>query len=346
MSFSQRFGAQSRRALLLELWAAVAVLGYFDFLTTWELSLFVFYAVPIFAAAWYLDRTTALAMAGACGVAWGVSNAGDHPYLSSLAFGWAALNRTIYFFFVAVGGSALAAQTESIRTRLESLERNAHLESELVRASEREQRRIGQDLHDGLCQTLAAIGFAVTSLREDLDGHAPQESKAAEGISRMVREAISEARGMARGIFPVQMNEVGLSAALAELVETTRRLRRIEVVFESRGEVQIADAEVGMHLYRIAQEALNNAVTHAQASRIAIACNRDQDALRLTVSDDGTGLPPGKSTGRGMGLNTMNYRASTIGATLDFHRDPAGGTVVSCVLPAAMITHSRHATRS
>jgi signal transduction histidine kinase len=333
MSFLQRFGAQPRWILLFELWGMLLLLGVADVLTRWELSLFVFYAVPIFAAAWYVNRNTALGLAVGGAVVWFWANSHDHPYASDLAYVWAAFNRLIYFLFVAIGGVALAAQNEALRLRLEALERAAHLERELIRVSEHEQRRIGQDLHDGHCQTLAAIGFAAASLTEDLEGCARTEAVAAAEISRMIKEAISEARGLARGLFPVQMNEAGLPVALDELVTTMQRLRHIPVTFEVRGDIRVVDPRVGMHLYRIAQEALNNAVTHANATQVTLSLSQDDEELRLTVRDDGVGFSTDPIVGQGLGMNTMKYRASEIGGSLDIYCDSTRGAVVSCSLP-------------
>lgn len=336
MSLSQKYGSQPRWLILAELWTLTALLGWIDQATGWELSLFVFYGVPIFAAAWYVDRNSAFLLALAGSAVWWWANVDQHPYASDLAYLWAAASRLAYFVFVAIGAAALSAQNGMLRSRLQALERAAHLERELVRVSENEQRRIGQDLHDGLCQTLAAIGFAVASLREDLSDGGPAPAKvapAADAISGMVRSAIAEARGMARGIFPVQMNEVGLPVALHELAESTGQLKQMPVVFESHGDVRVSDPEIGMHLYRIAQEALSNALTHAGATRIAISLRLDEDELRLMVSDDGAGFAPNRPESRGMGLGTMKYRASIIGANLDVHSESAGGTIVSCVLP-------------
>lgn len=333
MTFQQRFGSQPRWLLLVELYVVIVVLGLIDYQTTWELSLFVFYAIPIFAAAWYVDQRQGLLLATVGAVLWWLANSDDHPYASSFAYLWAAISRWIYFLFVAIGAGALAARTEALQARLAALERAAQLEQELVRASEREQRRIGQDLHDGHCQTLAAIGYAANSLQEDLEAKASADAPIAAEIARMVRNAISDVRALARGIFPVQMNAGGLAVALDELAAGATRLRQIPVLFQTQGDVALNDPPVAMHLYRIAQEALNNATTHAKPTRIAITLAEEATELRLTIQDDGTGFPVQQCSSRGMGLTTMHYRASQIGATLELESDAEIGTTVTCTLP-------------
>jgi signal transduction histidine kinase len=340
MSFHQRFGAQPRWLLLLELYVIIVLLGMVDYQTSWELSLFVFYAFPIFAAAWYADQKRALLLATVGAALWWAANSQDHPYASDFAYLWAAVSRWVYFLFVAIGGGALAARTEALQARLSALERAAQLEEDLVSASEREQRRIGQDLHDGHCQTLTAIGYAATSLHEDLEARAAAEAPLAAEIGRMVRNAIGDVRALARGIFPVQMNAGGLAVALDELVTGTARLRQIRVTFETPGDVTLSDPQAAMHLYRIAQEALNNATTHSGAERVTISLVEDAQTLRLTIRDDGTGFVPRHLHDRGMGLATMRYRAAQIGAQFDLQSDVHAGTTVTCTLRTGRNTRS------
>jgi len=343
MTLHQRFGSQHRWLLLTELYLAIVVLGLIDYQTTWELSLFVFYALPIFAAAWYVGQRNGLLLATIGAVLWWLANSTDHPYVSDLAYLWAAVSRWVYFLFVSIGAGALAARTEALQERLAALERAAQLEQDLVRASEREQRRIGQDLHDGHCQTLAAIGFAASSLQEDLEARASAEAPMAAEIARMVRHAIGDVRALARGIFPVQMNASGLAVALDELAAGVTRLRHIPVSFETHGDVVLDDPHVAMHLYRITQEALSNATTHANPNRIGIVLAEEAGELRLTVQDDGTGFPEDHRARRGMGLTTMRYRAAQIGATLDLESNEEAGTIVTCILPthrnAPLLSH-------
>jgi signal transduction histidine kinase len=319
---------------LIEALALLLMIGILDYWTGWELSLFVFYAAPIVLVAWYADRRLALLLAALCGVIWYLANVHSHPYATQQGYVWAMVNRVVYFVFVAVGAVALRTQREETQARLEALTRTRELECEIVRATEREQIRFGQDLHDGLCQTLVAIDCAAACLKADLTARDLPEAQAAEVIQQMLRRSVIEARSLARGIFPVQMEAQGLATALEELVETTNRFRRDVVVCDVRGEVRIDDPKVAMHLYRIAQGALSNALRHAQANTVTVRLSEADGILALSIEDDGCGLPLERSDEiDGMGLRTIRYRAQLIGAELKLVPNPIGGTIVSCSVP-------------
>jgi signal transduction histidine kinase len=336
MKFSDTLRTQPKALLFTEALVLIGVLGFIDYVTTWELSLFVFYAVPILLVAWYADRRLALIFAFGCALAWWLANLSSHPYKTSSAYLWATINRLAYFVFVAIGGTAMKNERETIRARLEAMERTRELEREIVRVSEHEQRRIGQDLHDGLCQRLAAIGCAAACLKDDLAEKSLPEADAANLIQKQLKEAVVEARDLARGIFPVQMDEEGFPSALEELVTTTNRLRQSSVELEVRGEMKIADPQVGMHLYRIAQEALSNAAKHACASHVTITLSRDERLLTMTIADDGNGLANANAPSRGIGLQTMSYRARSMGGKLEVEANPSGGTLIRCSIPATI----------
>lgn len=311
----------------------LAMLGTLDYVTGWELSVSLLYALIIFLVAWRSGRNLALAFALISGVIWCVANLRVHPYATHLGYAWAAFTRLAYFIFVAIGGATLKAYRESNRARIEALEHARALEHEIARVSESEQRRIGQDLHDGICQSLAAIQFAVSSMRDDLKDQSPRDAEALQEIAGMVKDTISETRNLARRIFPVQMEEAGLAAVLDELVSSLRRHHRIDAAFEMQGEVEISDPEVAMHLYRIAQEAVSNALRHGSPKKIILSLHEEDLALQLTVSDDGSGLPDASSQGDGMGLKTMRHRAKLVGASLDIRSNAGGGVSVVCSLP-------------
>jgi signal transduction histidine kinase len=203
------------------------------------------------------------------------------------------------------------------------------LEKQIAEISEREQRRIGQDLHDGLCQHLVSTAFAATLLQRKLEEKKVSDAAAAEQIADMINDAISQARGMARGLHPVRLEEDGLAPALEQLAEMTQMLTGISCEFHIQGEVIINDPIAAANLYRIAQEAVNNALKHAKAQHISVDLEAVEEEITLTIRDDGVGISR-ESTGRGMGLYIMNHRARLIGASLDVRRGAAGGTIVNC----------------
>jgi signal transduction histidine kinase len=213
------------------------------------------------------------------------------------------------------------------------MERAQMLEHEIVRVSEREQMRLGQDLHDGLCQNLAAIDCAAACLKAQLEAEARPEARAAGAIQNMLKEAVIEARNLARGISPVHTDAEDLAAVLEELVATTSRAGLILATFTQHGEVNHPEPQISLHLYRIAQEAVRNAIKHAQATRVDIALRQDDSKLILTITDDGRGLSNTPTHSKGMGLGTMRYRAGLIEAQLDFASRPGGGTTITCTSP-------------
>ena len=323
---------QMKRTQAVEALVALALLGLLDYSTGQWLSVLFLYSFLIFAVAWFGDRKFALGFAALCAATWWWANKDAHPYGGGWAYAWAAASRMASFVFVVFGSSALKTRRESDRQRILALERAKDLEREITRISEHEQRRIGQDLHDGVCQVLAAIRCSVSSVRDDLQARSAPEAEVTGEIAEMLRDAIVEIRHLARGIFPVQMESAGLQAVLDELVETTRRLHRVEISFETGGDVRIGNPEVAMHLYRIAQEALSNAVKHGGTGRIVVAIRQMDDMLQLSIADNGGGFTGQQNSIEGMGLKTMRYRAQLIGAELNLSSSSTGVTV-ACLLP-------------
>lgn len=333
MKLSEAVQAQPKPLILLEGLALASLIGLLDAVSGWDVSLFLFYGVPILLVAWYCDRASAIGCALLCGVAWYAANYYSHSYDTISAYTWAALNRWVYLTFVAIGGAALRQQQEEMKGRVEALTRTRELEQEIVRVSEREQMRIGQDLHDGLCQNLAAIDCAAACLRADLAAKSLPETETAGVIQKLLKQAVVEARNLARGIFPVQMDAEGLPAALEELVGTMNLLRQVPVSLDVKGEVRVPDPQVAMHIYRIAQEALSNALRHSGGTRVDICLSREDGHVVMSVSDDGQGIPRSRSAPNGMGLRTMRYRARLIHADFDMETAAGKGTTVRCTIP-------------
>ncbi len=206
------------------------------------------------------------------------------------------------------------------------------LERELVAISERERHNIGADLHDNLGQQLTAVELMCTLAKTEAAPH-PGLARRLDQMARMLREAITQVRFLARGLVPVGPGPDSLQVGLAELAERTSAPGRPRCRLECPEPVAVADAFLAEHLYRIAPEAVNNALKHARATEIVIRLGRRNGALVLAVEDDGAGLPRGKGAPvEGIGLSVMRHRANVIGATLavDSRR---GGVSVRCGLP-------------
>jgi signal transduction histidine kinase len=216
------------------------------------------------------------------------------------------------------------------------------MEKQIAEISDREQRRIGQDLHDSLCQHMVSIAYAAEHLRDKLERKELTEAIQAETIAEMVNEGISQARNLARGLYPVRLEVDGLSSALEELAANAQARNTVACHFACDEQVLIHDEVAGNNLYRIAQEAVNNAIKHGHASNISIGLGAVEDEVTLTVKDDGIGFPETLDAHSGMGLHIMNYRAKMIGAFLDIRRGAGGGTIVICSFHNETVQKNEH----
>jgi signal transduction histidine kinase len=210
------------------------------------------------------------------------------------------------------------------------------LEAEVLAASERERRRIGADLHDGLGQQLTAIELMCAALKMDVEHAHPETAERLQQISDLLSEVVAQTRSLAHGLYLTRSLVPGgggsdaLKAGLAELAERTNNLD-IRCDFETRGPVGVSDPAVAGHLYRIAQEATNNAIKHARASRMTIRLTNSKKRLRLEISDNGTGLAAPSADHPGLGLDVMRNRAGMIGAKLTVLSKR--GVTILCELP-------------
>ena len=229
----------------------------------------------------------------------------------------------------------LSVAFAAMATRLAEREaERVRLERVILETSEREQQRIGQDLHDGLGQQLTAASLAMNGLITTIESAAPALVPQAESLGRQLRESIAEVRGLSHGLAPVALEDEGLTHALHELAEATTRNTAVRCVFDSPQPVRVPDAALAGHLYRIAQEAVNNALKHAAAREIRLALERRGDMLVLEVEDDGEGLPDTSAAGGGIGIRVMHHRAKLVGGRIEIGSPPAGGTRVACYIPS------------
>jgi two-component system sensor kinase FixL len=207
------------------------------------------------------------------------------------------------------------------------------LEREVLDAGAAEQRRIGQDLHDGLCQQLLATSFTAELLGGRLTDRAiPDEAAAAYQIGQMIRDAIGQARALAHGLNPVDLKGGGLTAALEKLTSQITSQCGISCTFRCGGPSPTADNATSLHLYRISQEAISNAIRHGKAKTIVVQLSTSTSNLSLSIRDDGVGLSSDQPS-EGMGLRTMTHRANVIGGRLTVTPAREGGTNVTCSIP-------------
>ena len=206
------------------------------------------------------------------------------------------------------------------------------LEREILAASERERLSIGADLHDGLGQLLTAVELSCAMLKEDTIKIQPSLTRRFDQMSTMLRDAVAQTRYLARGLVPVGGEPDALQIGLAELASRTNGLGRVNCDFDCSEPVMLSDTAVTNHLYRIAQESVNNALKHSRARRVSIKLNGNDGRIRLEVADNGIGLPKDFSTS-GVGLGVMRHRASVIGAELTVKALRPNGVAICCELP-------------
>ena len=205
------------------------------------------------------------------------------------------------------------------------------LEREILEISDHEQRRIGNDLHDDLCQRLAGIRFSCDALKGSLEKAGDKNMlERVQKIAAKLSEAIDRARMLARGLSPVALESNGLLSALRELTDGVRQLFGIDCTFKSKGKVVIENAMIATHLYRISQEAMNNALKHGRPSRLRVSLERQGGQTALIIQDNGAGFALEQRPTQGMGLRTIAYRASMIGADLQIQSKPGHGTTIVC----------------
>ena len=217
---------------------------------------------------------------------------------------------------------------EHSRWFVRDITRRIELEREILVVAERERQRIGRDLHDDLCQQLAGIEFLSQTLASGLK-HSEHAARARD-IAQLVREAMVRSRELAHGLSPVQLETIGVAGALQELAAQSRKLFHVDCRFHCRSVPFVSEYDWGIHLYRIAQEAVTNAIKHGRASRVFISLKRSKGSILLAIKDNGVGIRAHSPQQRGMGLHVMRYRASVIGGTLSLEAGRRGGTTVLC----------------
>jgi signal transduction histidine kinase len=226
-------------------------------------------------------------------------------------------------------------QIDNASRLIEAEKGRQRLEHEILEIAEKEQQRFGHDLHDGLTQYLAGIEIMSSVLEQDLEQEGNPAAARVQKLTGHIRQAIAQTRVLARGLSPVPMEADGLSSALKELAGNTSDLFKVKCIFQEEQQVSPSDYAAAKHLYRIAQEATNNAIRHGKATSIKISLEPEKGSgmARLRIESDGSSFSRKAGSSRGMGLRIMNHRAELIGGTLEIKPGPSSGTVVDCRFP-------------
>ncbi len=321
--------------------AAILAIGLTDFLLGVKISLRVFYFVPIALAVGWLGFPAAVGMSIVSVAVWLLGDYFDgSPFVREPEIIWnASIVLSMYLVVAWIFDALITLHRqleERVRERTLALEREAfargRLQHDLLRISDRERSSIGHDLHDGLCQHLVGTAMAAQVLVEHLAARDEPAAESGRGIVRLVEEGIAQTRNVARGLLLATVAPDRLALELDELAATTARQSGIPCRFSVQGHPHPPDQDTASHLFRIAQEAVRNALRHARPQRLDILLEGDEQTISLTVSDDGRGLPSGRS-GPGMGLRIMAQRAQLMRADFAVEGSLGGGTRVRCRIP-------------
>lgn len=231
---------------------------------------------------------------------------------------------------IRAGAADLAAVNRQLRQEIKD---RKYLEKELLNIVEKERNSIGQELHDSLGQQLTGIEFMTGTLEQKLSSKSLPEAPYAANITTLVNQAIDQARNLARGLCPLDLDAGNLKSALEELATTTQARFGLSCALKTDKHVTFEDASVAVNLYRIAQEAITNAIRHGKVKNILIELVLDKDHVILTVKSDGLPFPTVNDNHKGMGLKIMNYRAEVIDGVFEIVTGAKGGTVVICTVP-------------
>lgn len=324
-------------AVLSLIW--IGAVGLVDYWTGYERSMMIFYLIPITLGTWFTGRTFGMFLSI---LSVGISILSDVASgIPEIRYWNEAVGLSSYAIFVwllARWRASLRQLDDRVRIRTADLQEEIlermRLEKEVAEVTERERRRLGHDLHDSLCQHLTGTALAAQVLRAKLATKLSEDAAEAGKLVGLIEEGIDLTRSLARGLFSPDLERGGLAVALEGLAHNTRERTGINCEFHHNDEnhLECRDAAVLTQLYRIAQEAVANAVKHARAGRIVIELDAAAGEMRLNIFDDGVGLPDASETD-GLGLKMMRHGANLIGADFSAARRSPAGTIVSCVLP-------------
>jgi len=342
VTWIKRFETWSKPSLMALCLGIVAVVGFVDYLTGYETFFFIFYLFAVFLAVWFVGGFFGGLISALSVMAWIFTNiAAGKNYSSYFIPVWNGMIMFVFYLVVVALLARLRTMNKELEERVRQrtvmltneIQERTRLQKELLETSERVQRRIGNDLHDGLGQHLTGTALAGQVLGQKLAGRALPEAAEADRLVELIQEAIELTRTLARSLHPIEMQTGRLVDNFQDLAAGASDRFKVSCQFECHQPAPLVDVNVATHLYRIAQEAITNAVRHGKARHINVRLDSTADEIILTIIDDGIGLPENARNGNGLGLRIMAYRASMIGATFNIERQSSlGGTRVTCTL--------------
>ena len=348
----KRFETWSKQSLVALCLGIVAVVGFADYLTGYEIFVFIFYLVAVFLAVWFVGFSFGVLISALSVLAWTSTNiAAGERYSSYFVPVWNAIIMFAFYLVVVVLLARLRTLHKELKERVRQrtvlltneIQERTRLQKELLETGERVQRRIGGDLHDGLCQHLTGTALAGQALGQKLANQSLPEAVEADRLVELIQEGIELTRTLARSLHPLEIQGGRLSDNFQELASGASQQFKVSCQFECHQAMPVPDMNVATQLYRIAQEAITNAVRHGKARHINLRLDSTDHEIVLTVTDDGIGLPENTRNGNGLGLRIMAYRASTIGATFGIERlSYLSGTRVTCKLAISGVPEGKN----
>lgn len=315
----------------------VGLIGYLDYATGYEQSLLLFYLVPVALAIWFGNLALGLVYSVLSVAASMASDlAAGIPAVKLWNVGMALAAYIVFTLLFSKLHTLLRELDQRVRERTAALQKEIaereRLDREIAEVADRERRRLGQTLHDSLGQHLTGTALAAQVLREKLAARSAVEVSDADKVIHYLEDGIDLTRNLARGFFSPELDADGLMVALQGLAENVTERFSINCVFDGEESVRIQDSTLATQLYRIAEEAVTNAVKHAAATRIDIRLVKRGPELTLAIIDDGIGFSDELPRGEGLGLHLMRHGAALIGATVNVQRNDARGTIATCKL--------------
>lgn len=329
---------------LLGIAGCILAIGWADYVTGTRMSFVIFYIVPIALAVTWLGRFAGvIAAIAAMIIRFVADTTGDASTLQQTWLWWNAAGGLLVFFLVVWMLGALIKFHRELEQRVQErthdleqeIEKRRQVQRELLELSANERSAMGRELHDQLGQHLVGTAMAAQVLADRLMARDETGAGEARQIAGLIEQGIAQTRQLARGLLLSDIEPDRLASELEEMCAAVRQqFPRVECLAQVGSTASLEDGTTAAQIYRIAQEALRNALRHSGASCVWLRVSeaKERNVLEIVVEDNGRGLPP-ESERRGMGLRIMQHRAEHLGSRLELTSRPDGGTRVACAVP-------------
>lgn len=326
----------------------VLAMGFIDLRSPKEMSFGIFYLIAVSMAAWFVGHAGGLVVAVLAVGTWLYVDNIKLSRQEDIIIVWNCISRLGILGFFAVALARVRELQDGLQSMVEKRTRQLEAETaqriaverEISAISHREQQRIGHELHDNLGQYLAAVAFRAKALEQSLVEQKVTQAGDAHELTDLISDAIKQARMLARGLDPIDLENGDLTPALQNLAAEAQGTFKINCALKAppAGSPVRVDPKTGLALYRICQEALHNAISHGEARNAQIDLSVSGQTLHLRIKDDGKGFDMNSRKSNGMGLRIMKHRAASIDADLKIISAPQEGTQVDCRAPFAQRT--------